>query len=234
MLIQCQDAAFGYDGHIAVDGLNFSLEKGDYLCVAGENGSGKSTLLRGMLGLIAPLRGSVIRGEGARGTETGYLPQEAAVKKDFPAGVYEIVLSGMAAKMGLRPFYTLPEKERAEEAMRSMGVADLRRRCFRELSGGQRRRALIARALCACRGLLALDEPSAGLDPGAQAELYEMLLRLNREQGLTIVMVSHDIPAAGKYAGKILHVKNRQCFFGASVDYFNSEIGKRFLHKEEG
>jgi zinc transport system ATP-binding protein len=230
----CQDAAFGYDGHVVTGALNFSVDSGDYLCIAGENGSGKSTLVKGMLRLIPPLEGSVTVDAAIKKTETGYLPQTAAVKNDFPASVAEIVLSGNAGAMGLRPFYSREEKRRAEENMERLSIADLRKRCYRELSGGQQRRVLVARALCAARKLLVLDEPAAGLDPLIAAELYGLLKKINQETGITIIMITHDVRTAARYANKVLHVKNGQCFFGDTAAYLRSEIGREFCGENEG
>jgi zinc transport system ATP-binding protein len=233
MLITCQNAAFGYDGHAVASELNFSVRSGDYLCIVGENGSGKSTLVKGILRLITPLRGSITVHEEIKQNEIGYLSQQAAVKNDFPAGVAEIVMSGNIGGMGSRPFYSRKEKQRAEENMKRLLIADLKKRCYRELSGGQQRRVLIARALCASRRLLVLDEPAAGLDPLITAEVYELLKRINRETGITIVMVSHDMQAAVKYANRILHVKNKQCFFGETGDYMRSVPGKEFSNNRK-
>jgi zinc transport system ATP-binding protein len=228
-IIACQDTAFGYDGHAVISALNFAVDPGDYLCIVGKNGSGKSTLVKGILRLLEPLRGSItFRGEFKR-SAIGYLSQETAVKKDFPAGAYEIILSGAVGGMGLRPFYSAKEKQRSWEIMDRLEIGKLKERCFRELSGGQQRRVLIGRALCASHGALVLDEPAAGLDPPATAELYALLQRMNRETGVTIIMVSHDIGAAERYATKILHLQGRQCFFGNYPDYLNSGAGKQFL-----
>jgi zinc transport system ATP-binding protein len=233
MLIVCRDAAFGYDGHVVVGGLNFSVDSGDYLCIAGENGSGKSTLIKGLLRLIPPLEGSVTVDADVKRIETGYLSQQAAAKNDFPAGVAEIVLSGNTGSMGLRPFYSRAEKQRAEENMERLLIADLKKRCYRELSGGQQRRVLVARALCAARKLLVLDEPGAGLDPLIAAELYGLLKKSNRETGITIIMVTHDVRTAARYANKVLHVKNEQCFFGETADYMRSAVGREFCGGED-
>ncbi|MDR2446471.1 MAG: ATP-binding cassette domain-containing protein [Treponema sp.] len=250
-ILTCQNASFGYDGHIVVHNLTFSVEKGDYLCIVGENGSGKSTLIKGMLRLISPLQGNITinaepsvpnRGEAQRRArmqrgEVGYLSQASAAKKDFPAGVSEIVLSGMIGRIGLRPFYSRKEKETAANIMRRLNIEDLRRRCFRELSGGQQRRVLIARALCtvlsdaapsgdagriADRKMLVLDEPAAGLDPLITAELYELLQTLNKEIGIAIIMVSHDIESALKYARHMLHITPTRCFYGTQEEYRQS------------
>jgi zinc transport system ATP-binding protein len=208
--------------------LDFAVKPGDYLCIVGKNGSGKSTLVKGMLRLLEPLQGAVTFGGGFQRNAVGYLPQQMAAQKDFPAGAYEIILSGATGGMGLRPFYSAKEKQRSRDIMEHLGIGDLRDRCFRELSGGQQRRVLIGRALCASRGALVLDEPAAGLDPPAAAELYALLQKINREMGATIIMVSHDIDAAKRHATTILHLQNRQCFFGTCSEYINSDIGKQF------
>ncbi|MDR1444897.1 MAG: metal ABC transporter ATP-binding protein [Treponema sp.] len=234
-VIAVLDAALGYNGYAVIRSLTFTVPQGGYLCIAGENGSGKSTLIKGILGLITPMSGGIKLGAGAGPGQTGYLSQQMAAKKDFPAGVYEIVLSGGLGRMGLRPFYSRPEKTAAEENMRRLGVWDLRERCFRELSGGQQRRVLLARALCASRKLLVLDEPAAGLDPLITADVYGLLEQLNREMGVTIVMVSHDIVSAAKFAHTVLHLKksadenvNTQCFFGTADEYIKSDAGREF------
>jgi zinc transport system ATP-binding protein len=233
-VVCCQDACFGYDGHIVVRELNFTVHKGDYLCIVGENGSGKSTLVKGILRLISPMRGSIVFGAEFGKNGVGYLSQQTAAKKDFPAGVYEIVVSGNAGTMGLRPFYSRKEKQAAEENMRRLGINGLRERCFRELSGGQQRRVLLARALCASRNLLVLDEPAAGLDPLVTSDVYALLKNINQEMGVTIIMVSHDIEAAAKYAHSILHVKNKQCFFGSAEEYPQSDAGRELYVRHIG
>jgi len=233
-LITCQDAAFAYEGRAAVSGLNFAVCGGDYLCVVGENGSGKSTLARGLLGLMPPSCGSVVTGDGLKRNETGYLPQQTAVQRDFPAGVYEVVLSGRLASRGLRPFYSRADKAIADENLRRLNIYPLRDRCYRELSGGQQRRALLARALCAAKKLLMLDEPAAGLDPAATQELYRLIESLNRETGMAVVMVSHDIRGVVKYANRVLHLNGAQAFFGSTDDYLRSPVGQSFAGGANG
>jgi zinc transport system ATP-binding protein len=204
--ITCQNVSFGYDGHIIVRDLTVSIPQGDYFCIVGENGSGKSTLVKGLLGLIGPIEGTAALGGEIKKKEIGYLSQQAAAKKDFPASAYEIVLSGNLGAMGFRAFYSRREKQRAEENLKRLEITDLKERCYRELSGGQQRRVLLARALCAAQKLLVLDEPAAGLDPLATADLYRLLKKINQDMGITIIMVSHDIEAAKKYAAHILNL----------------------------
>ena len=230
MLVECQNSSFGYDGHIIARSVSFSLRAGDFLCIVGENGSGKTTLLRGLLRLLSPMEGTITFSPELRQTDIGYLSQEAIQKKDFPAGVFEIALSGNLGKMGLRPFYTSAEKRRAEEYLDQLGIADMKNRCFRELSGGQQRRVLLARSLCAAQKLLVLDEPFAGLDPLISAELYQLLKKIHQEMGMTIIMVSHDIEVA-HCATHALHLRKKQLFFGGMEEYRQSEVGRKFFAK---
>ena len=227
-MIKCENASFGYDGHIIIRGMEFSVQDGDFLCIAGENGSGKTTLLRGLLRLLNPMEGAITFNPALGKTGIGYLSQDAIQKKDFPAGVMEIALSGNLGRMGLRPFYTQAEKRKAEETLRQLGIADLKNRCFRELSGGQQRRVLLARSLCAAKKLLVLDEPFSGLDPLISAELYDLLKKIHRDMGMTIIMVSHDIEAAD-CASLVLHLQRKQIFFGSMEEYKRSEIGLNFF-----
>ena len=225
--LSCQNLTVGYDGKTVLQGLNFEVNPGDYLCILGENGSGKSTLMKTILGLQAPISGRILTGDGLRKNEIGYLPQQTQAQKDFPASVREIVLSGCQGRCGSRPFYSKEEKRLAEENIGKMGIGSLTKRCYRELSGGQQQRVLLARALCATRKMLLLDEPVSGLDPRVTAEMYGLIERLNREEGITVMMISHDISAALKYASHILHIGD-SVFFGTKTDYLQSPQGKAF------
>ena len=225
-IITCQDVTICYQGREAVSHVSFSLEAGDYLCLVGENGSGKSTLMKGILGLVKLQSGSV-EFHGMKRTEIGYLPQQTVVQRDFPASVREVVLSGCLNRGGFRPFYNKAEKALAAEAMEKMGITALAGRCYRELSGGQQQRVLLARALCATRELLLLDEPVAGLDPKVTKEMYELIKQLNQE-GITIIMVSHDVGAAIRYASHILHVSREPLFFGTTEEYVKTPAGAAF------
>jgi zinc transport system ATP-binding protein len=216
---------------MVVRDLNFSVQAGDFLLIAGENGSGKSTFIKGLLRLINPMEGEIIFSTDFKQSLAGYLSQQNAAKQDFPAGVFEIVLSGNLGKKRLLPFYRQAEKRTAEDKLRLLGIEHLKRQCFRELSGGQQRRVLLARSLCAAEKLLVLDEPFAGLDPLISSELCRLLEKINRETGMTIIMVSHEIEAAA-CATKVLHLQKQQLFFGSMEDYRQSEIGKKFWEKE--
>lgn len=217
-LLTCRDLSIGYDGREIVRDLNFKIEPGDYLCIVGENGSGKSTLMKTILGLLSPLSGEIELGDGLKRNEIGYLPQQTEVQKDFPASVWEIVLSGCQNRMGARPFYAKAEKEIAAANIEKMGISHLTKRCYRELSGGQQQRVLLARALCATRKMILLDEPVSGLDPLVTEEMYDLIAKINREDRITVVMITHDLSAALRYADHVLHV-SRTAFFGTTDDY---------------
>jgi len=224
----CRDLTLAYEGEAVVSGLSFCVDAGDYLCVVGENGSGKTTLMRALLKLKSPVSGEIITGDGLTPDGIGYLPQQSALQKDFSASVGEVVLSGCLNRCGLRPFYNRAEKSAADENMERLGIKDLARRCYRELSGGQQRRVLLARALCATSKILLLDEPAAGLDPKASAEMYGLITELNGG-GMTVVMISHDIAASVGYASHILHIGVRSLmFFGKTADYLKSEAGRAY------
>ena len=232
-LITCEHVCLGYDGQTVLRDVNFTVSRGDLLCVVGENGSGKSTLIKGLLGLKAPEQGSITLGDGLVRNEIGYLPQQTVVQKDFPASVREIVLSGCQGRCGSRPFYSKEEKQLAEENIRKMQIDKLSKRCYRELSGGQQQRVLLARALCATQKMLLLDEPVSGLDPKVTAEMYRLIDELNHRDGITIIMISHDIAAAVKYASHILHIGNT-VFFGTKAEYLQSPQGRLFAAEKGG
>ena len=231
--LTCQNLCVGYDGKPVLQCLNFEVFAGDYLCIVGENGSGKSTLMKTILGLQTPISGSILTGDGLRKNEIGYLPQQTVVQKDFPASVREIVLSGCQGRCGSRPFYNKEEKQLASDAMDKMQITRLARRCYRELSGGQQQRVLLARALCATQKMLLLDEPVSGLDPKVTAEMYTLIEKLNREDGITVIMISHDVAAAVRYASHILHIGDT-VFFGAKADYLQSPQGRLFSAEKGG
>jgi zinc transport system ATP-binding protein len=221
-LITCKDASFAYEGFTVVSDLNFEVNSGDYLCVVGENGSGKSTLIKGLLRLKAPRSGSVSMGDGLKADEIGYLPQQTAAQKDFPASAYEVVLSGRLGMRGIRPFYTKPDKRAAEQNLARLGIDGLKNRCYRELSGGQQQRVLLARALCATRKMLLLDEPVAGLDPVVTQDLYRTIEKINRDTGITIIAsiaLSATLAGCNNTPSANTAPKNRA--FGSALLFFS-------------
>ena len=228
-LIQCENISIAYEGQTVVHDLSFHINQGDYLCIVGENGSGKSTLVKSLLGLKAPVKGRIILGDGLKQKEIGYLPQQTDVQKDFPASVFEVVLSGRLNSRGMKPFYSSADKKQAWEMIQLLGITDLERSCFRELSGGQKQRVLLARALCATQKLLLLDEPVTGLDPIVTTEFYQLIKEINQNSGIAVVMVSHDIESAVRDASHILHLQETALFYGTAEEYKKSSVGRTFL-----
>ena len=227
--ITCKDLTLGYEGHAIVSDLNFKVSKGDYLCIVGENGTGKSTLIKTLLHLQDAISGDIITGDGLKAYEVGYLPQQTDAQKDFPATVFEVVISGCLGKRGSRPFYSMKEKKEARANLDRLGIRDLEKSCFRELSGGQKQRVLIARALCATDKLLILDEPITGLDPSAILDFYQLIRKLNQEEKVAILMVSHDMANIVHQGGKILQMRQKPLFWGTMKEY----VAHSFLGREE-
>ena len=228
IILKVENASVSYDGYDVVSNVSFDLEEGDFLAVVGENGSGKSTLVKALLGLALLSAGSVSLLGGLCRGDIGYLPQQSQAQKDFPASVEEVVLSGCAASLGRLPFYTKSCRSVADKCMEELSVINMRKHSYRDLSGGQQQRVLLARALCAAKKLLVLDEPASGLDPVISSEFASVLLSLNRKRALTTIMVSHNIKFAAENAGKILHMGRGALFFGTSEDYLKSDIGRKF------
>lgn len=219
-LMTLHNVTLGYENTVAAENVSARIEAGDYVAVLGANGSGKSTLIKGMLGLLRPRRGTIELGDGLTRDQIGYLPQQTPAQKDFPASVFEVALSGRLNKLRqFLPFYMREDKRLAMKALERMGVADLKDVSFRALSGGQQQRVLLARALLSASRLLLLDEPATALDPQATGEFYAILRGLNREQGVAVVMVSHDVAAALRDANKVLLMDTAVSFFGTVDEY---------------
>lgn len=227
-LITCDNVSLAYGKQAVLSDLSFTVERGDYLCVVGENGSGKSTLVKTLLGLLSPVSGTISFGTGFTKNSIAYLPQQNAAQKDFPASVMEVVLSGRLSSKKLISFYNAHDREVAKGVMERLAITDLASRSFRELSGGQQQRVLLARALSSESELLLVDEPTTGLDPLVTADLYHLIEEVSAS-GKTVIMVTHDIASAVKYASHILHLHHKPLFFGTKEDYVNSEVGRGYI-----
>ena len=229
-ILECKNLSVTYDKTPVLDGVNFSVEYGDYLCIVGENGSGKSTLIKTILGIVKKTSGEIVFSDGLSKHEIGYLPQMSSIRSDFPASVREVVLSGTLNKMGKRAFYSSKEKELAKNNMALLGITDLKKEYYNTLSGGQRQKVLLARALCASSKLLILDEPTTGLDPIATPEFYKTVQKLNTEQNITVIAITHDINTALRDSNKILHLSHTGQFFGKTEDYIKNTSYFSFTH----
>lgn len=227
-LIECKHLKVGYENRTAVDDVSFSINEGDYLCIVGENGSGKSTLMKSILGLI-PIKSGEIIFNGLKQNQIGYLPQQTIVQRDFPASVFEVVLSGCLNRLGIKPFFTAKERKIAEDNIKLLNIEKIRKKAYCDLSGGQQQRVLLARALCATEKILLLDEPFTALDTVVSNELYGVIKMLNKERGITVVMISHDVRNSVESSDMVLHMDTKILFYGTSAEYLKSQASKRLL-----
>lgn len=216
-LIEIKNLTLGYNNKPVIKNISFNIEENDFICVVGPNGSGKSTLIKGILGLIEPMKGK-IKFNDLKKTFIGYMPQELAVDKNFPASVFEIVLSGQLNRLGIKPFYTKKQKEKVIEALKLLKIENLKNKNFPDLSGGQRQKVLLARSILATNKLLILDEPSNNLDYKSKIELYEIVKKLNKEKNIAVIMITHDLDHNNLIGNKILSLRD-EIFFGSTEEF---------------
>lgn len=217
-LIKIDKLTFRYesrDDRDTLSNVSLSVNEGDFLCIVGENGSGKSTLIKCVVGLNKVPEGKITINE-----KIGYLPQKTEIQSNFPASIEEVVLSGTISNNIKKVWYTKEDKEKAKEIMEELKIYDMRKKCFRDLSGGQQQRVLIARAMCATNKIIVLDEPTNGLDPNIAKKIYETLKSLNKKKKLTILMVSHDVERAVKYASRVVEIKNGKVSFDGTPEKY--------------
>ncbi len=228
-IVLCENLSVTFSNTPVLKDLSFTVDEGDYLSIVGENGSGKSTLIKCLLGLVTPDFGHIVT-EKSLFNHIGYLPQQTTAQRDFPATVFEVVLSGFLNDLSGKLFYSKAHKEKAKEMLSLFGISDIKNRSYRTLSGGQQQRVLLARAMCSTKRLLLLDEPVTGLDPLAVRDLYKILRELNKKHKITIIMVSHSIDDAISESNKVLHLgEDCSYFFGTTKEYIESDFGKSFL-----
>lgn len=225
-LIECKNVCVNYGSFEACKNLSFSVNKGDYLCIVGANGSGKSTIVKSILGLI-PIKSGNINFDKKN---TGYLSQNNNISRDFPASVKEIVLSGCIRQKHI--FYTKENRLNAQKQIEKLNIQDIQNKNFSELSGGQQQRVLLARALCAAKDLIILDEPVTGLDPIVTDEMYSIIRKINKEDEISVVMVSHDVHRAIQNATHILQMNKEVVFFGTVKEYQQTEFYKSMTNVE--
>ena len=215
-LIELENVTLGYEKHVVLKNISLKIEAGDFVCIVGPNGSGKSTLIKGILGLIKPLKGKIKY--NIKQNFIGYMPQETKVDANFPASVWEIVLSGTLNSLGFKPFYSKEAKEKALSNLKLLHIENLKNKSFADLSGGQRQKVLLARSLCATSSLLILDEPSNNLDSKSKENLYETIENLNKK-GITIIMITHDLDHGNLIGNKILSLREDTIFYGSTADF---------------
>lgn len=221
--LKVKDLAIGYRYKPIVKGINFEIHYGDYVCILGSNGTGKTTLVKTILGLINPIHGKIKYDKKTPASSIGYLSQHLDVQSDFPAEVSEIVLSGCLGNHKFSLFYTKEDREVANKNMELLGITDLKRKSFQDLSGGQQQRVLLARALCAAKKMIILDEPFAGLDQESMKQLDNLIHYLNEELGITIILITHNFHKSSKYATKVIELNSTGAYTYTKEEYLEME-----------
>ena len=223
-LVEIDNVSFTYGEVSVLEGINFTVEAGDFLGIIGPNGSGKTTLLRLMLGLLTPTRGTVRLFGHPPASLTqwgrlGYVPQKATFDPSLPATVQEVVASGLVATGGLLRRGNAAGRARVAEVLAQVGMEAHAGRRIGALSVGQQQRVLIARALVTQPELLILDEPTGGVDPEAQTSFHALLHHLNREREVTLILVSHDIGVVAREVTRLACLNRHLIFHGRPGDF---------------
>lgn len=214
--ILLRDVTFGYDRETVLENFDLRIEEGEFVGVIGANGAGKSTMIRLILGQLHPWKGEVFVNGSASNQygkwyETGYVPQRASSQgQGFPATVEEVVMMGLYKEIGMMRFPKKKHYQCVRSALLTVSMQDYSKRLIYKLSGGQQQRVMIAKALVNNPKILLLDEPTTGVDPKSTEQLMELLRHLNKEHGITIVVISHDVPVLKKVAGRLYELKNKQ------------------------
>jgi zinc transport system ATP-binding protein len=224
--VELESVAVEYGPVRVLDGINLTVEPGDFLGIIGPNGSGKTTLLRVMLGLLPPTEGAVRLFGKSPATfrewrRLGYVPQKATLDPSLPVTVEEVVASGLVSVLGLFQRTGRAERSRIRDVLARVGMEAHARARIGALSTGQQQRVLIARALVSDPELLILDEPTGGVDPEAQTSFYALLHHLNREREVTLILVSHDIGVVAKEVTKLACLNRRLIFHGRPGDFLS-------------
>lgn len=222
-LVSLSEVSLGYDGRPVLEHVSFVVNRGEFAALVGPNGAGKTTLFRGVLGLIPVLAGQIEYGFNRRATPPGYVPQKESLDPIFPLTAYEVVLMGAAARVP--PFWPVGAHRRhlAADCLARVGLSDAAEQPFWSLSGGQKQRVLIARALAVEPQLLLLDEPTAGVDPGAEAAIIDTIARLNRDGGLTVVIVSHHLRLVREVVRSVIWVEAGVATKGTTTEMLSTE-----------
>lgn len=219
--LELKNLSIGYNYKPVQKNINCKIEYGDFVCVIGTNGVGKSTLIKTILGLVSPISGKILYDKRTKLSSIGYLQQSLSIDSDFPASVYEVVLSGCLSMIKNKPFYGKKEREIVKRNLELLDIENIKSKSFKELSGGQQQRVLIARAMCAANKMIILDEPFVGLDVYMVKQLKNTIHRINKELGVTIVMVTHHLDLSIEDVTKVLELSSTGAYFGNVKEYQN-------------
>ncbi len=224
-ILRVKNLTMKYGKYEVLSNINFDVKEGDYIGIVGPNGSGKTTLMKGLLGLLPSYEGNIDYSKEIEGSkDIGYLPQRAITNDSlFPAKVKEIVAIGLLRNKRFPKFFTKEDYKKVERVLKKLKIEDLKDKKIGSLSGGQQQRVLLARAMVGSPRILILDEPTSALDPKIREEFYGLIKELNRNERVTILLVSHDISSIGKYTSKMLYLDRRLVFYGSYDEFCNSK-----------
>jgi zinc transport system ATP-binding protein len=234
-LVRVENVSFQYNSIPVIEAVSLSIAPGDFLAILGPNGSGKTTLIKLILGLLRPTRGRVLLmgkpvEEFTAWAKIGYVPQKAThIDPFFPASTREVVAMALPSSRFMVRRRKKEEDEAVALALERVGMSSFRNRPIGSLSGGQQQRVIIARAIVNAPEVLFLDEPTAGVDAATQGLFYDMLQRLNEDQRITIILVTHDIGIVNKHITKVACLNQRLVFHGSHLDFCQSEAFKTML-----
>jgi manganese/zinc/iron transport system ATP- binding protein len=226
-IAELRGVAVGYDRHAVLSGIDLQVPRGSFIGLLGTNGSGKTTLLKTLAGILPPVSGEVVLHSPA---VLGYVPQRDQLDSVYIFSAFEVALMGVCGRIGAGRPIPGAERERVHECLRQTGADGFVRQRFAELSGGQKQRVLIARALAAQADFLLLDEPTAGIDAAATQAIMELLVRLHRERGITILMVNHDLSVVRSTAQHIIWIQDGKLVEGSVTDLLRREKIEEILH----
>ena len=230
-ILSVKNLTMKYGRYEVLSNINFEVEKGDYIGIVGPNGSGKTTLIKGLLGLLPVYQGEIqFDREIKEKRFIGYLSQKVVANdRLFPAKVKEIVSTGLLGNKRLPAIISKKDLYTINKILEKLGIYDLKDRKIGNLSGGQQQRVLLARAMVSSPGILVLDEPTSALDPAIREEFYGLINQLNKDDKVTILLVSHDVSSIGKYTRKMLYLDRRLVFYGSYEEFCKSEEMTRYF-----
>jgi zinc transport system ATP-binding protein len=235
-IISVKNLSVKYNASTVFNDVSFEIQQGDYVALSGPNGSGKTTLIKTILGLIAPAKGEIFLfntpiAEFNDWGRIGYVPQSISFNLNFPATVEEVIAMGLIPKIPFPRRITKSYRSSVQRVLSLMDISNLNKKGIGELSGGQLQRVIIARALINEPDLLVLDEPITALDPETRERFFSILSDINKNKKVTIILITHDMGSAGKYASKFLFFDRKIIFYGTFKDFCESESMSEYFGK---
>ncbi len=231
VLVNVDDISVKYGQHLALSHIHFDINQGDFITLVGVNGSGKTTLAKSLLGLKRIASGRIT---WVNGQKVGYLPQHTGLEnRHFPATVAEVVATGLIKDKGRHTWFNKDDRKRVKKMLKLFGMQDMAKKRIGNLSGGQQQRVLLARSMVMTPDLLILDEPTSALDQTSRDKFLKVLKKLNTEQNLTIILITHDVASIEGYANRVLYLDKHLLFDGSFKKFFETQPFSPFIHTHQ-